>query len=88
MERKSRTISKIVLWRFITLCVTVSVLFIYTQDFSVASTIGVIDHSICFVFHYFYERMWSNIKWGITQDNNTETNTETNPETSLQVTEI
>tara|TARA_Y100000114_G_C11674432_1_gene285421 strand:+ start:186 stop:452 length:267 start_codon:yes stop_codon:yes gene_type:complete len=88
MERKSRTISKIVLWRFITLCVTVSVLFVYTQNFYVASTIGIIDHSICFVFHYFYERIWSNIKWGIIQDSNTKSNKQSNPETSLQVTEI
>lgn len=65
METKKRTLSKIILWRLITLAVTITVLQVYTHNIYISSTLGIIDHSICFILHYFYERMWGNIKWGI-----------------------
>ena len=68
MESKSRTFYKIVIWRILTLTVTITVLQVYMQDFYVASSIGVIDHSICLVLHYFYERFWGHVTWGIIPD--------------------
>ena len=65
METKNRTFTKIVIWRILTLTVTITVLQVYMQDFYVASSIGVIDHSICLVLHYFYERIWGRMNWGI-----------------------
>jgi len=76
METKSRTISKIVIWRVLTLCVTVSVLQVYTNNFFLSSTIGIIDHSICLVLHYFYERFWGKYTWGIIDNDNNNENLE------------
>ena len=76
MESKSRTFYKIVIWRILTLTVTITVLQVYMQDFYVASSIGVIDHSICLVLHYFYERYWGKCTWGIIDNDNNEENLE------------
>lgn len=65
METKSRTITKIITWRLLTLIVTITVLQVYMQDIYTASAIGIIDHSICLCLHYFYERIWGRITWGI-----------------------
>ena len=68
MEKKYRTATKIILWRVITFAVTITVLQIYTNNINISLSLGLIDHSICLVMHYFYERFWSHISWGMYTD--------------------
>ena len=65
MENKSRTITKIVLWQTIAIGVTIAILQFVMNNLTKAITVGLIDHSVCLFIHYFYERGWSKIKWGI-----------------------
>ena len=82
MEKKYRTTTKIILWRLITLSVTITILQIYTNNINISLSLGLIDHTICLIMHYFYERLWSNITWGIyNKDNDTENNS--NIETNI-----
>lgn len=55
---KCNTFYKVIIWRMITLCITISILLIVMDDVQKAITTGIIDHSICLVAHYFYERFW------------------------------
>ena len=66
VENKYRTITKIVCWQLIAICITISILIIAMGDVGKAFTYGIIDHSICIVFHYFYDRMWLKCGWGLT----------------------
>lgn len=74
MEKKYRTTTKIILWRVITLSVTITVLQIYTNNINISLSLGLIDHSICLVMHYFYERLWSKTSWGMYTDDEKEDN--------------
>jgi uncharacterized membrane protein len=65
VEKKYRTITKILVWQLIAVCITVTILIIAIGDINKALTYGVIDHSICLICHYFYDRMWGKLNWGL-----------------------
>jgi hypothetical protein len=65
METKHRTITKIILWQTIAIGITIAILQIVLENLTKAVTIGLIDHGTCLFIHYFYERGWSKIGWGI-----------------------
>ena len=68
-ENKTRTIIRLVIWQCIALCITISILIIAMGDVNKALTYGIIDHVVCLVFHYFYDRVWLKFGWGIEKDN-------------------
>ena len=65
IEKKYRTITKIVVWQLLAVCITITILIIAIGDVSKAFTYGIIDHSICLVCHYFYDRVWLKCGWGL-----------------------
>ena len=68
MENIKRTTIKIIVWQCIALTITTIILQIAMGDITKAITFGLIDHSICMTIHYFYERFWQNINWGIIEN--------------------
>ena len=58
---KVNTLCKVIIWRILTLCITICILLIVMEDLEKAITTGLIDHSICLFCHYFYERLW--VRW-------------------------
>lgn len=69
METKNRTLTKILIWQTIAISITIIILQIVMENLTKAVTIGLIDHCTCLIIHYFYERGWSQINWGIVQQN-------------------
>lgn len=68
MENRSRTLTKIVLWQTIAIGITIAILQFVMNNLTKAITVGLIDHGACLFIHYFYERGWSKIKWGIVEE--------------------
>ena len=58
------------------------------QDIYKSTSIGVIDHTICLILHYFYERTWGNIKWGIVSEGEVATIGETQNEDGILTTVV
>lgn len=65
IEKKYRTITRLVIWQTIAICITTIILIIAINNLDKALTYGIIDHVICLVFHYFYDRLWLKISWGL-----------------------
>tara|TARA_B100000131_G_C17797796_1_gene484140 strand:+ start:311 stop:526 length:216 start_codon:yes stop_codon:yes gene_type:complete len=70
METNKRTTVKIIIWQCVALSVTIIILLIAMGDISKAITYGLIDHSICMTLHFFYDKIWQKINWGIKDSQN------------------
>lgn len=69
-ETQKRTIVKIVIWQTIAIIITICILIIFTNDITNSFIWGLTDHGICMTIHYFYDRGWNKIKWGLESTNN------------------
>ena len=81
LELRRRTIAKSLLWRLIGIVWTwvgaYFILLLTPQRFRSASlmatAIVVYHHSTRMIMYYFYERIWSNIRWGRVDEDKLET---------------
>ncbi len=69
METNKRITVKIIIWQCIALTVTIIILLIAMGNITKAITYGLIDHSICMTLHFFYDKIWQNINWGMIENN-------------------
>ncbi len=81
LELKRRTITKSILWRLIGIIWTwigaYFILLLMPQKLRTASVMAtaivVYHHSTRMIMYYFYERIWSNIRWGRVDEDKLET---------------
>ena len=81
LELRRRTITKSLIWRLIGIVWTwvgaYFILLLMPQRFRIASlmatAIVVYHHSTRMIMYYFYERIWSNIRWGRVDEDKLET---------------
>ena len=64
MDTKKRTITKTLLWRFIASGTTVVVVFTLSGNIALGLTAAAIGIPLKLFMYYFYERTWSEVKWG------------------------
>jgi adenylylsulfate kinase len=65
LERKRRSIAKAISWRILATMVTSLVVFIFTKNFTLALSVGLLEMSAKLIIYYFHERFWTNVSWGI-----------------------
>jgi len=64
MESNKRSIIKAFSFRFVATVTTVILIIVFTGNFALAGTIGMLDVVSKLLLYYFHERMWNNISWG------------------------
>ena len=63
-ESKKRSIVKAIVWRIITIVVSVLTSYFLIGNWDVAIAIGSVYNIVTFFLYYFHERLWNAIKWG------------------------
>lgn len=63
-ETKTRTLTRVICWRFLSLIVTTVVLYVITNDLTLSVEASVIAHLIRLVLHFIHERLWLLVRWG------------------------
>jgi len=53
------TIVKVVAWRFLSITITLAILFLLTGDIKSSSKITLFLHTILTFSHYFFESLWN-----------------------------
>ena len=64
METRRRSIYKALSWRLIATVVTTSLAYLWSQDFTVAASIGAADSLIKLLAYYLHERAWVGVDPG------------------------
>lgn len=64
METRQRSIVKAVVWNLIGLAMMFTVGYLATGSASVGGTVALINTGIGLTGYFFYERVWSGIRWG------------------------
>ena len=64
MDTHKRTIIKTITWRIIATLTTVTVIYLWTGDLSVALGSGLVANAFKTVFYYTHERIWNRSNFG------------------------
>ena len=64
-ETKLRSLIKSITWRLIASLTTIIITYIFTNNISIALSLGIVDVFSKFILYYIHERCWSNTKWGM-----------------------
>jgi uncharacterized membrane protein len=65
VEKRRRTLVKAASYRVFATMTVFLVSFLYTGSFASAASIGLTAAVAKTVLYYFWERLWSNISWGL-----------------------
>lgn len=65
MEKHRRSIVKAISYRLFATSLVFGIAFLFTGSFGNAAKIGVSAAIAKTALYYFWERLWSNIQWGI-----------------------
>ena len=63
-ETTFRSITKTISWRLTGSGATFLVSYIISHDFSMASTIALIQLTVNTILYYIHERIWNKVNWG------------------------
>jgi adenylylsulfate kinase len=63
-ETKSRSIIKMISWRFLATLTTTILVFIFVGELEVAITVGVLEVIIKMFVYFVHERVWNSLKFG------------------------
>jgi len=64
-ETRKRSLVKVVLWRFIGVALLMLIAWVFSGDVYTATGISIVFHALRVVLHYFFERFWSKVGWGL-----------------------
>ncbi|MDC0036728.1 DUF2061 domain-containing protein [bacterium] len=65
LERKRRTIAKVISWRFTATVTTILISYIITGSTAAAMQIGAAEVFAKMLLQYLHERLWGHIKFGL-----------------------
>ena len=63
-ETKKRSIAKTISFRVIATIITFILVLLFTKDFQVAFSVGLVDASTKTIIYYYHERWWDHVHWG------------------------
>lgn len=63
-EKHSRSIFKAITWRVVATLTTTILVFIFTDNFTIAIGVGFFDAVTKLIFYYLHERAWDKVEWG------------------------
>jgi len=63
-DKRRRTILKSFSFRILATITTMVLVFVFTGDFTIALSIGVIEFIAKLLLYYFHERVWEKVIWG------------------------
>ncbi|RLD24277.1 MAG: hypothetical protein DRI71_03065 [Bacteroidetes bacterium] len=52
-------------WRILATLTTTVLVYVFTNDFTIAIEVGGLEAIVKLLFYYFHERVWSTVKWGV-----------------------
>ena len=64
-ESHRRSIVKTMSWRILATLTTTVLVYVFTNDFTIAIEVGGLEAIVKLLFYYFHERVWSTVKWGV-----------------------
>ena len=64
LESHRRSIVKAMTWRIFATFVTMSVVYVFTRELTLAAGIGLVDTLIKIFVYYSHERLWERIQFG------------------------
>ena len=64
-EKHSRTIAKTISWRILASLTTILLVWIFSGDFTIAISVGLVEALLKMVIYYFHERLWTYTNWGV-----------------------
>ena len=63
-ESHARTVIKAVSWRFIATFTTMTIVYIFTREWTLSLGVGLFEVLAKITFYYLHERAWQKIGWG------------------------
>jgi len=63
-ETKKRSILKAISWRTWATITTAVIVFIFTGEFALAITVGLLEVFAKMALYFFHERFWQKVRWG------------------------
>lgn len=63
-EKHTRTVAKAVSWRVIATFTTMTLVYIFTREWTVSVGVGITEVIAKILFYYLHERAWEKISWG------------------------
>ena len=64
IEQRTRSIFKALSWRIFATLTTMIIVFIFTRQWVLSLSVGVLEVTSKLVLYYFHERIWNRITWG------------------------
>jgi len=63
-ERKRRSVLKAITWRVLASLTTMVLVWVFSENLTLALSIGILETILKMFFYYFHERTWGKISWG------------------------
>ena len=64
MDTHKRTIIKTITWRIIATLTTVIIIYLWTDNWSIALGSGLVANALKTIFYYIHERIWNRTDFG------------------------
>ena len=64
MDTHKRTIIKTITWRIIATLTTVIIIYLWTDNWSIAFGSGLVANALKTIFYYIHERIWNRTDFG------------------------
>jgi len=63
-ESRKRSLAKMLSWRVIATVITMTLVFLFTGELSLAAGVGIFEVILKVAFYYGHERAWNMVRWG------------------------
>lgn len=64
MEKRVRSVAKTISWRIVATSTTILLVFLFTGDFVISASVGLLEVVAKIAFYYVHERMWNMSNFG------------------------
>ena len=52
---------KIIIWRISVVVISFFILYLFTGELLKSTIISIVDHTVCMIYHYFFEKYWDKL---------------------------
>jgi len=64
LERRARSLIKMLTWRLLATGATWLIAFVFTESYFISSEIAIVELFVKLALYYLHERLWSKVGWG------------------------
>ena len=57
----SKVFKKIIIWRISVVIISIFILYLFTGELLKSTIISIVDHTVCMIYHYFFEKYWDTL---------------------------